>query len=152
LIERYFEDGILKFTNLLTSTQINIIRNEIDHFSKLDIGTKIFEKDEVSIRSIMSYHNKNDILNYFTSYKPIAEVVESIIGTRVYVSQSKINLKSPAGIGKKWEYHRGFTFWHLLDGKPNQDMVSVFICLSKQTIENGAVFILEKSHKGFDVP
>lgn len=98
----------------------------------------------------MSYHHDDDTLRNYTYHPRIIPIVEQLVGKNTYVSQSKINLKH--GIkGKKWEYHRGFTFWHYLDGMPNNSMISLFIYLTEHTIENGAVYGLLGSHKDINL-
>jgi len=147
---QYNEKGYFVLESFFSKREIDEICNEIPNCIKVDAIKTIYEDDEQTVRSLMSYHNKNDMLNKYTRDPIILEIVESVLGEKVYVSQSKINLKKGKK-GKKWDYHRGFTFWNLLDGKPRPNMISVFICLSKQTIENGAVYVLDKSHKEFDL-
>ena len=149
-IDFYNENGYLHLKNALTSFDITQIRNEIPLCLNKS-GIKVIREDNsTSIRSIMSYHDKNNLLNDYTRRNNILQVVKQITNREVYVSQSKINLKK--GItGEKWDYHRGFTFWNLLDGMPNKNMISVFICLTDQSKDNGAVFVLEKSHKNVDL-
>ncbi len=107
----------------------------------------IFEEDGQTIRSIMGYHELEPSLNYYSRSARVLKVVSELIGPEFYISQSKINLKAAKGFGKKWDYHRGFTYWNQLDGMPQPSMVSVFICLTEQTVANGAVFVLPGSHK-----
>lgn len=144
----YFDKGFVKIESVFTENEISQIMAEIKVVSCSQIdGIKIiYEDDRETIRSIMSYHDKNNVLAKITSDNRILKLVQTILQSPVYVSQSKVNIKQ-SQCGKKWDYHRGLTYWQLLDGVPSDRMVSVFICLSEQTNENGAVYVLSGSHK-----
>lgn len=141
------DSGFKILENFYNKAQIIEIQDAIRDYKNHIKYKTIYESDQKTIRSIMSYHDKNEVLNKYTCDQRMLNIVTKLIGSEVYVSQSKINLKK--GIdGKKWDPHRGLTFWHYLDGMPGPNMVSVFICLTEQTIENGAVYVYRGSHKG----
>ena len=146
LIKHYNFNGFLKLPGFYNETETRSILKQSNNCLNDKNIQVIRESDNVTIRSIMHYHHYNEILSQFSRDSRIIDIVERLTGSPVYISQSKINLKRGKK-GKKWDYHRGFTFWHFLDGKPEPNMVSVFICLSDQTIENGAVYVLKESHK-----
>lgn len=148
----YNEYGYLVLENVFTAEQIQEIRDAIPQCENHKGIEKIYEEDGETIRSIMSYHDKVPALDKYTRAPRVLAAVSSLIGPDVYVSQSKINLKKGEEMGKKWDYHRGLTFWNTLDGIPEGRMISVFICLTDQTEENGAVYVLEKSHLGIGLP
>lgn len=141
-------NGFHKFSAFYSPYEISFLTVKIGLLNTKN-SKLIHESDCTTIRSIMSYH-KNEVFEQFTRDNRILRYIENVLKSKVYVSQSKINLKKGKK-GKKWDFHRGFTFWHLLDGKPKPNMISVFICLTKQTIENGAMYVLTGSHKGFDI-
>lgn len=143
----YYNNGYLKLESLLSLSDINTLRKEICNMNKEGVKV-IYENDGTTVRSLMSYHKSNSLLSKYTLYKPIVTLVEKLLSSKVYIQQTKINLKSGL-TGKAWDYHRGFTFWNILDGIPKTNMVSVFICLTEQTQLNGAVFALVGSHKQF---
>ncbi|MFK7785589.1 MAG: phytanoyl-CoA dioxygenase family protein [Crocinitomicaceae bacterium] len=153
----YREHGYLILKNFYTEKDCQAIsegyRKCIE--SKKDEIEIIYENDGTTPRSIMSYHLNEETLDFYTREARALEVVKEIVGPEFYVSQSKINPKAPVDEseikGKKWDYHRGFAFWNLLDGMPRPDMVSSFIFLTEQNEQNGAVFVLEDSHKDVSV-
>jgi ectoine hydroxylase len=146
MVISYLQNGYFALRSFYTLNDINTILEATKNCLKNKNVQIIKEDDGKTIRSIMHYHLHNKILNQYSRDSRIIELIQQLIGTPVYISQSKINLKKGKK-GKKWDYHRGFTFWHLLDGKPEPKMISVFICLTDQTKENGAVYVLKESHK-----
>lgn len=153
----YERDGYLKLAGVFDSSEVAAIRRAyrdcIEHALE---GIKIiYEDDDTTVRSIMSYHQRHPILDRYTRDSRVLKIINDIVQAPVYVSQSKINPKAPKSIGdvkgKKWAYHRGFAFWHLLDGMPKPAMVSAFIYLTEQTEENGALYALKGSHENVTV-
>lgn len=148
----YNKHGYLILKKFYTEKDVQAIQEGYQKCIKgMDDRIKIiFENDGTTPRSIMSYHQNEETLDFYTREARALEIVKEMVGPEFYVSQSKINPKAPVEEdeikGKKWDYHRGFAFWNLLDGMPRPDMVSAFIFLTEQTEENGAVFVLEDSH------
>ena len=153
----YREHGYLIIKNCFTSKEVESMRASYrECIANRPEGIEvIYEDDGSTPRSIMSYHQNIETLSYFTHEARVLDIVNEIVGPKYYVSQSKINPKAPLDKseikGKKWDYHRGFSFWNLLDGIPEPSMVSSFIFLTEQTEENGAVFVLEGSHSDVSI-
>ena len=147
----YQKNGYLHIPNFYSNSDIRNIMEATNNSVNIEGIKVIYEDDGETIRSIMSYHDKNETLEAYTKDKKVLDVVSDLIPNDVYVSQSKINIKKGNEKGKKWDIHRGFTYWNLLDGMPEKDMISVFVYLTDQTVENGAVFGLPGSHKGISV-
>ncbi len=149
----YKQDGYLKFDGFFTAKEISDIKRAYSECIESALeGVKIIHEDDgITIRSIMGYHQQHPILDRYTRDPRVLEVINGIIQSPVYVSQSKINSKAPKNnnnvVGKKWLYHRDFSFWHILDGIPKPSMVSTFVYITEQTEENGAIYVLKGSHK-----
>ncbi len=156
-LEEYKSNGYLKIDNFFSIEDIKKIRKAYKEcIDKSLEGVKIIHEDDgETVRSVMSYHNRNPILQSFTQDPQVLNFVRSITGSPFYVSQSKINPKAAVkdGVtrGKKWDYHRGFTFWNLLDGIEKPSMVSVFIYLTEQNKKNGAIYVLKGSHQDVSI-
>lgn len=145
--DQYEQNGFTIIPNFLTLEELVELQQTISHIeNNPSIGKFIYEKDGITMRSLMSYHDNEPVLKKYTRLPKILNITKEIIGSPIYVSQSKINKKKPQK-GKKWDIHRGFTFWHLLDAMPEAYMISVFIFVTDQTIENGAIYALAGSHK-----
>uniref|UniRef100_UPI00403FEDEE phytanoyl-CoA dioxygenase family protein n=1 Tax=Streptomyces sp. DSM 41540 TaxID=3448657 RepID=UPI00403FEDEE len=71
-----------------------------------------------------------------------------ILGSDVYVHQSRINVKPGFG-ASGFYWHSDFETWHAEDGLPNMRAVSVSIALTENLDTNGGVMIMRGSHKSF---
>lgn len=155
--ELFQEDGFVRFNSLFSKEEIMEVKlayNEMIEQNKDDIRI-IYEEDGQTIRSVMGHNGVNKVIDGLTYHPNILNKIESLLETDFYVSQNKINTKAPAvnnqNFGKKWDYHRGYAYWNLLDGMKDHSMISVVIFLSKQSVENGALFVLKGSHKGITI-
>lgn len=156
-IRRYKEDGFLYLPRFLKKRDVANIRTGYrDCLASMPVGVHTdYEADGETVRSFMNYHFVNPALDHYTRHPKVLSAVNQIVNSEVYVTQSKINAKAPMGEGitkgKQWLYHRGFSFWYLLDGIKNPTMTSAFIFLSEHSEENGAVYVLSGSHADFNV-
>jgi ectoine hydroxylase len=155
----YHKDGFFLVRGIFNQGDAEAIRRanqkSIENPSS---NTKIIHEDgdpTQAVRSVMGHHQDHDVLDYFTRHPSLVELAETLLRSHVYVSQFKVNTKAPLrdgeAQGKKWVYHRGFMFWNTLDGIPRPDMFSLFIYLTEQTEQNGAVYALRGSHQGVDI-
>ena len=75
-------------------------------------------------------------------------MAEQLLGSRVYVHQSRINYKSGFD-GKEFYWHSDFETWHAEDGLPRMRAVSASIALSDNTPLNGPLMLIPGSHRHF---
>jgi ectoine hydroxylase len=155
-VESYHRDGFFVVHGMFSEQDSQVIRDANQECIKdPQSGSRvIYEEGDPSkpVRSVMGHHKTHRTLDYFTRHPSLVEVAEGLLESQVYVSQFKINTKAPDKEGgKRWDYHRGFTFWNGLDGIPKPDMFSLFIYLTEQTAENGAVYVLKGSHAGVTI-
>lgn len=71
-----------------------------------------------------------------------------ILGSDVYVHQSRINVKPGFG-ASGFYWHSDFETWHAEDGLPNMRTVSVSIALTENFATNGGLMIMPGSHRTF---
>ncbi len=71
-----------------------------------------------------------------------------ILGSDVYVHQSRINVKPGFG-ASGFYWHSDFETWHAEDGLPNMRTVSVSIALTENHDTNGGLMIMPGSHRTF---
>src|SRR3989344_3515282 len=150
-VESYHRDGFFVVRGFFFEQDTQVIRNANQEcIQDAAFGAKVIHEEgnpSKPVRSVMGHHQSHRTLDYFTRHPSLVELVQELLQSQAYVSQFKINTKAPDSEGgKRWVYHRGFTFWNGLDGIPNPDMFSLFIYLTEQTEENGAVYVLKGSH------
>ena len=107
----------------------------------------ILEPETQAVRSIFEVHRQS--LRYQTlSQSNLADIARQILGSDVYIHQSRINYK-PGFEGKPFYWHSDFETWHAEDGMPRMRAVSCVINLTENTHENGPLMIIPGSHQHF---
>ena len=107
----------------------------------------IYEEDGCTLRSVMGWQRAHGVLSNFAGNEIILHNIKSILGAKVEFHQTKYNPKAPDESGRPWEPHRGDTYWHYKDGiVDTHRMCSVFIAMTDQTENNGAVSVWKGSH------
>ncbi len=151
VIERFKHESFVNLGQLFTLDEVERVRSAFhEMMSEQSVGgVEIIREGgpETPVRSVMGWEHASPLLDHFTRDARVLAAVQSLIGDNVVLHQTKYNPKAPSGKGEKWDPHRGITFWHYLDGVPDPGrMVSVFIALTEQTVENGAVVTWKAAH------
>lgn len=98
------------------------------------------------VRSIFCIHKLNTLFASLSRDSRILEVVEAIVGSAVYIHQSRLNFK-PGFEGKEFYWHSDFETWHVEDGMPRMRAVSCSIALSDNYVFNGSLMVMPGSHR-----
>jgi ectoine hydroxylase len=144
-VEQYNENGFLFLSNLFSADEIGSMRKEAARVTKEDGPQKILEKNG-SIRSFFSPESSSEFFKKIIGLGRLVEPAVQLIGTDVYVHQSKINIKH-AMLGDWWEWHQDFTFWNAEDGMKQPDVLTAMIFLNDVTEFNAPMFLIPGSHK-----
>ena len=78
----------------------------------------------------------------------IVGIPSQILGSPVYIHQSRVNLK-PGFRGKEFYWHSDFETWHAEDGMPQMRAISVSVLLSENRSCNGPLMAIPGSHRWF---
>jgi len=149
----FFEkNGFLIFENLFSSDEIKKLFDELTTISldesKKSLPQFILEETEKDVRSIFEIHKISDIYNRLCCDKRISNVARQLLGSDVYIHQSRVNLK-PGFDGKEFYWHSDFETWHSEDGMPNMRAISCSIGLTQNYEFNGPLMVIPGSHKKF---
>jgi ectoine hydroxylase len=145
-------DGFLTVDQLIMPDEVAAYRAELD---RLIIDPRI-RADERSIteprsqdiRSVFEVHKINEVFAELVRDPRILDRARQILGSEVYVHQSRINVKPGFG-ASGFYWHSDFETWHAEDGLPNMRTVSVSIALTENYDTNGGLMILPGSHRTF---
>lgn len=100
------------------------------------------------VRSVFRVHRISERFKAVCKDPRVVDVVRQMLGSDVYVQQSRINFK-PAMSGKEFFWHSDFETWHVEDGMPRMRAVSVSINLSENHEFNGPLMVVPGSHHYF---
>ena len=110
--------------------------------------TTFLEKDSDKIRTVYGFQNSILFCEWLCKQKNIKEIVELILGEKVYLHQTKINYKNKSA-DSIWPFHRDFPFWNNFDQIKNNAMVNIVIFLDNVNEGSGELKLIPKSHKEF---
>lgn len=149
-LDNFRRDGIFRLDNVFTFAELQAVQRAFEHAiadPPEGMGIIYEDHDPTVVRSIMGWQRSEGILSCFARDERIMTWVRAILGDQVVFHQTKCNPKAPSGKGEPWDPHRGDTFWCFRDGVPRSSgLLSVFIALTDQTEENGAVYAWPGSH------
>jgi ectoine hydroxylase len=148
----YERDGFLVFNNFLDQATVQKFREDLrayeDDESILQSEGTITEPGKQEIRSIFGIHELSERFDRLTRDPKILDMVHQLLGSDVYIHQSRINFK-PGFHGKGFDWHSDFETWHAEDGMPRMRSVSFSIALTDNTPFNGPLMLVPGSHKTF---
>lgn len=108
----------------------------------------IRERGQRAVRSVFEVHRLDRQIAALASDRRIVEPVRQVLGSEVYLHQSRVNLK-PGFTGKDFYWHSDFETWHTEDGMPRMRAVSVSISLTDNFDWNGSLMVIPGSHFRF---
>lgn len=150
---KFFENnGYLIFENLFSEKEVNNLFFELKKIS-LDESKKIspqfiLEETHRDVRSIFEIHKQSEMYGRLCRDKRVLDVARQLLGSEVYLHQSRVNLK-PGFDGKEFYWHSDFETWHSEDGMPTMNALSCSISLTDNFEFNGPLMVIPGSHKQF---
>ncbi len=151
-VARFERDGFLAFDGFFDAEEVEAFRGELERLRELEAGSDrpevITEPDSEAVRSVFAVHRQNALFRKLAEDRRLVEMMEQLLGGRVYVMQSRVNFK-PGFTGKEFDWHSDFETWHAEDGMPRMRAISVNIALTENTPHNGPLMLIPGSHKWF---
>ncbi|WP_255952658.1 ectoine hydroxylase [Streptomyces odontomachi] len=145
-------DGFLAIDELIGPDEVAVYRRELDRLIndpqvRAD-DRSIIEPQSQEIRSVFEIHRLSQVFADLVRDERVVGRARQILGSEVYVHQSRINVKPGFG-ASGFYWHSDFETWHAEDGLPNMRTVSVSIALTENFDTNGGLMIMPGSHKTF---
>ncbi|MFF0729328.1 ectoine hydroxylase [Streptomyces sp. NPDC004134] len=151
-LEGYERNGYLTVDQLITPEEVETYKAELDRLtSDPEVRAderSIIEAGTQAVRSIFEIHKISDVFGKLVRDERVLERARQILGSDVYIHQSRINIKPGFG-ASGFYWHSDFETWHAEDGLPNMRTVSVSIALTENYETNGGLMIMPGSHKTF---
>jgi ectoine hydroxylase len=108
----------------------------------------VTEPDSTSLRSIFRPHAFSSVIDDFSRHPAILNIATQLLGSDVYITQSKVNVK-PAFDGRSFAWHSDFETWHVEDGMPRMRAVTAWIMLTENNEHNGPLYVIPGSHLSY---
>ncbi|MFV0130509.1 ectoine hydroxylase [Streptomyces sp. HMX112] len=151
-LESYERDGFLADGDLLADDEVAVYRAELERLIA-DPAVRadersIIEPKSQAVRSVFEVHRISEVFANLVRDERVVGRAREILGSDVYVHQSRINVKPGFG-ASGFYWHSDFETWHAEDGLPRMRTVSVSIALTENHDTNGGLMIMPGSHRTF---
>ena len=153
ILDRYQEDGFLVQNHLVTTAELNIIRDRMTEISEGLVPT--FPTDQIeyepsasgmhprpAVRKINQCAERDEVFLVHAKNPRILDVVESLIGPDIKLFGSQCFMKPPGGIEKP--YHQDSAYFFI---EPRA-LVTCWTALDDVTLQNGCLWVIPGSHLG----
>lgn len=148
----YEENGYLMIEKLFTDEEVELMKKELEKTIKenqsRDSADVIKEPGSNEIRSVFEIHKDSGFFELLSKNERIVKIAEQLLGSQVYINQSRINFK-PGFKGKEFYWHSDFETWHVEDGMQHMRAVSCSIILTDNYEFNGPLMLIPGSHKWY---
>ncbi|MET9150887.1 ectoine hydroxylase [Streptomyces griseoflavus] len=144
--------GFTTVDALLSPDEVALYRAELDRLVR-DPAIRADERAVVEptsrdIRSVFEVHRISEVFASLVRDERVVGAARQILGSDVYVHQSRINVKPGFG-ASGFYWHSDFETWHAEDGLPRMRAASVSIALTDNHATNGSLMIIPGSHQTF---
>ncbi|MFD7528395.1 MULTISPECIES: ectoine hydroxylase [unclassified Streptomyces] len=151
-LQGFERDGFLTVDQLITPDEVAVHHRELERLIA-DPAVRadersIIEPKSQKVRSVFEVHRISEVFARLVADERVVGRARQILGSDVYVHQSRINVKPGFG-ASGFYWHSDFETWHAEDGLPNMRAVSVSIALTENHDTNGGLMIMPGSHKSF---
>ena len=151
-LQDYEARGYLSFDALLDAADIAQCQQELQRLRQDDTLKRsdeaVIEPGSGELRSIFAVHRHSTVLRRLCQHPKIVAIARQLLGSAVYIHQSRINYKGGFR-GQAFYWHSDFETWHVEDGIPAMRMLSCSISLSANTPHNGPLMVIPGSHQRF---
>lgn len=151
-LKQYERDGFLSLEGYFSTDAVAPFFDELDQIEK---DPEMCRKDQVimdpnqhKVRSVFDMHSISSAFDRMTRHPDLLAMVQQLLGSDVYIHQSRINDKS-GFCGNGFEWHSDFETWHSEDGMPSMRAVSASIMLTDNNAFNGPLMLIPGSHQSF---
>jgi ectoine hydroxylase len=151
-LARFERDGFIVLDGVFDTEEVGCLRLEADRVAAQMHDTRreevITEPQGDAIRSVFRVHRDNPVFTNLANDPRLRGVATQILGSDVYMHQSRINFK-PGFAGQKFYWHSDFETWHIEDGMPRMRALSASVLLTNNDPVNGPLMLVPGSHRAY---
>lgn len=151
-LTRYEREGFLVLPALLAPTEVAELQREmtalLERFAGSDTPTVVREPGSDAVRSLFALPRVSAVFARLARHPKLLDVAEHVLGSPVYLHQSRLNYK-PGLAGREFWWHSDFETWHVEDGMPAMRALSCSVLLTENSEFNGPLFVIPGSHRTY---
>ena len=152
-VEQYREEGYLivegVVDDLMRQRMKNALAELVEKSRAVSAHDDIYDLEpghqatDPRVRRIKKPHLVDSVFNEFLYSDKFKAISQDLMGESVRLHGSKLNLKAPH-FGSPVEWHQDWAFYP----HTNDDVTAAGVMLDDTTVENGAMYVIPRSHKG----
>ncbi|WP_147804892.1 ectoine hydroxylase [Alkalicoccus halolimnae] len=147
-LDFYEKNGYIMLEKFFDGEDLKMLKEELDQKMKENEDRNgpdvIKEPNSNEVRSIFEIHKDEGFFERLSRDERLVKIIEQILGSEVYINQSRINFK-PGFKGKEFYWHSDFETWHVEDGMPRMRALSCSIVLTDNYEYNGPLMLVPGS-------
>lgn len=151
-LKQYERDGFLSLEGYFSPGTVLPFFRELEEIEKDSVmcgkDQVIMDPNQHRVRSVFDMHKISSAFDRMTRHPHLLAMVQQLLGSDVYIHQSRINDKS-GFCGNGFDWHSDFETWHTEDGMPAMRAVSASIMLTDNNAFNGPLMLIPGSHQAF---
>lgn len=151
-VDSYDKNGFLVLEDVFSAEETAALMDEVIRLSTdseiASLKEAVTEPGSNAVRSVFRVHELSDRIDALTRDPRLLDVARQILGSEVYIHQSRVNLK-PGFKGKEFYWHSDFETWHVEDGMPAMRALSCSVMLTDNNECNGPLMLVPGSHMQF---
>ena len=148
-LRSYRKNGFIQLRGLLQESETSELLREARQLAATSGRSKlpeaVLEPGGEDVRSVFRVHGLSTVFERLMRDGRLLDVARQILGSEVYIHQSRVNLK-PGFAGKEFYWHSDFETWHIEDGMPRMRAVSCVVLLTENNEFNGPLMLVPGSH------
>lgn len=148
-LEAFERDGFLAIDGLVSQAETRELQDAAARLPEILADERadevVLEPGSGAVRSVFAVHRSSDTFSKLVASPRLVATVTQILGSEVYVHQSRINYK-PSFRGREFYWHSDFETWHVEDGMPRMRALSVSLNLRENSAHNGPLMLVPGSH------
>jgi len=151
-VAEYAERGSVTIPGVFDAVELQALDAALDDLvagsDRIDPARVIGEPGSDDVRSVFAFHEHAGPLAEVVREERVAGAARQLLGSDVYVHQSRVNRK-PGFRGQAFQWHSDFETWHTEDGMPRMRCLSAVVTLTDNEAWNGPLLVMPGSHETF---
>ena len=148
-IEQFDRKGYLFFPSLFSKEELAVLEAVVPEILEVERPSLTRENDRGVVRMVKGMHLYNETIRRLTRHPRVARPAEQLLGSKVYIHQTRLNLKS--GLEEQpfrgYPWHQDFSTYYRVDGMMEPRALIVAVFLDEVTACNAPLMFIPKSHR-----
>ena len=144
VVDDYERDGYAYVRSMFSTEELAPLIEALDEQGASPGGFTV--RDSTGGRQELSLWTRlgTDFVGVLPRLQPLVQIVEAVIGERVYHWHSKLSWKRPRTTSL-WDWHQDYAFW-AGEGVAEPDMCTIAIAVGRVEEANGCMRLVSGSH------